>query len=134
MPSADNASVEDAAVMFSTLVAEGRLTDAATLVQHPTRFYPTADGAWTIASPGKADHSEYTVTADVATWVSRFTTGKLKPTTLFNGNEASDRDCYYLETGVMCDPLQAIVRIVPDEGRVLLIVEPVGTRTAFSLD
>ncbi|MCC9656750.1 hypothetical protein [Rhodopirellula halodulae] len=118
---------------FAGLVADGRLVDAAALVELPSRFYPSDDGLWVIASPGNSSDPEWTVAATPNTWATRFRNGTLRPTTLFGPDESSDRDHFYLSTGIMCDPLQAVVRIVPLGDRVRLFVDPIGERTDFVL-
>jgi len=125
---------DDAAARFSALVADGQLADAAALVQLPTRFYPSDDGLWVIASPGNSTDPEWSVAATPGTWASRFRNGTLKSTTLFVDDDSIDLECSYLVTGVMCDPLQMVVRIVPQNGRVSLVVNPIGERGNFVLD
>lgn len=135
-PAVDDTPKHDVTVpaRFAGLVADGKLADAAALVEPPTRFYRSDDGLWVIASPGNSSDPEWSVVATPKTWVTRFRNGALRPTTLFGLDESSDRDCFYLSTGIMCDPLQMVVRIVPVRDRVRLFVDPIGDRTYFVLE
>ena len=116
-------------------MASGQFEEAAQLVRTPTRFYKDVDGYWVMASPVVDPKTELTIRAVPDVWIARFVNGKLKATTTsYCAAEEDERSCYYLQTNIMCDPLQMFVLLVPDSDRVMLVVEPIGDRADFTLE
>lgn len=115
---------------FCALVARGQLEEAAQLVRAPARFYEDEEGYWVMASPGNASGREWTVRALPDVWMTRFKKGVLKSKNL----EEDDPACFFLQTDIMCDPLQATVTFTPETNGITLVIAPIGDRKNYTLE
>ncbi len=128
-PTTDGNPVE----RFCELVARGQLEEAAQLVRAPARFYEVEEGYWVMAYPGNASGREWTVRALPDVWITRFKKGVLKSKNL-EETEEDDPACFFLQTDIMCDPLQATVTFIPETNGITLVIDPIGDRKNYTLE